>query len=151
MFAIGLILIVLAIIVIGYVIFATGDLSALEIDWGIFNASLTPLQLFFLGAATILVLCVGSLMVGIGLKRAGAKRSEVRRLRKEVKSQEPTKKEIKKENKEAANRGEDHSSAQPPTAPLPRQGTNPGQGTNTQQGTSPGQGANTPPPPPPRA
>ncbi|MGB5952770.1 MAG: LapA family protein [Ornithinimicrobium sp.] len=85
MFAVGLILVVLALIVILYVIFATGGLEPMSIDWGIFTADLTPLQLFFLGAATIVVMAIGVAMLSIGLKKQGEKRAEVKRLRKEVK------------------------------------------------------------------
>lgn len=85
MFAIGLILIILAIIVVVYVIFATSGLEPMSIDWGVFTADLTPLQLFFLGAVTILVLALGSVLLSIGLKSQGEKRAEVKRLRKEVK------------------------------------------------------------------
>lgn len=86
MFVIGAILIVLAIIVVIYVTFATRSLDPLTIDWGPFTAALTPLQLFFLGAVTILVLAIGAVMFSIGLKSQGAKRAEVKQLRKEVKA-----------------------------------------------------------------
>lgn len=84
MFAAGLILIILAIIVVVYVIFATSGLEAMSIDWGVFTADLTPLQLFFLGAVTVLVLAIGSVMLSVGLKSQGEKRAEMKRLRKEV-------------------------------------------------------------------
>ncbi|MGB3827960.1 MAG: hypothetical protein WA962_04220 [Ornithinimicrobium sp.] len=84
MFVVGAILIVLAIIVVIYVTFATRNLDPLSIDWGPFTAALTPLQLFFLGAVAILVLSIGAVMFSIGLKSQGAKRAEVKRLRKEV-------------------------------------------------------------------
>ncbi|HKJ12375.1 MAG TPA: LapA family protein [Ornithinimicrobium sp.] len=84
MFAAGLILIILAIIVVIYVIFATTGLEAMSIDWGVFTADLTPLQLFLLGAVTVLVLAIGSVMLSVGLKTQGEKRAEVKRLRKEV-------------------------------------------------------------------
>lgn len=138
MFAIGLILIILAIIVIAYVIFATRDLEVLTIDWGIVQTDLSPLQLFFLGAVTVLVLSIGSGMLGVGLKRAGAKRAEVKRLRKEVKAQDPNAKQpTKKELKAAAKRGEDISPKQAPAQKQPE----------TKQ--FPQQDGNTPPPPPP--
>ncbi len=86
MFVIGAILIVLAIIVVIYVTFATRSLDPLTIDWGPFTAALTPLQLFFLGAVAILVLAIGAVMFSIGLKSQGAKRAEVKALRKEVKA-----------------------------------------------------------------
>jgi len=86
MFVIGAILIVLAIIVVIYVTFATRSLDPLTIDWGPFTAALTPLQLFFLGAVTILVLAIGAVMFSIGLRSQGAKRAEVKQLRKEVKA-----------------------------------------------------------------
>ncbi len=85
MFVVGAILIVLAIIVVIYVTFATSGLDPLLIDWGPFTAALTPVQLFFLGAVTILVLSIGAVMFSIGLKTQGAKRAEVKQLRKEVK------------------------------------------------------------------
>jgi len=84
MFAAGLILIILAIIVVIYVIFATSGLDPMSIDWGVFTADLTPLQLFLLGAVTVLVLAIGSVMLSVGLKTQGEKRAEVKRLRKEV-------------------------------------------------------------------
>ncbi|MGB7448183.1 MAG: hypothetical protein WA892_03555 [Ornithinimicrobium sp.] len=84
MFAAGLILIILAIIVVIYVIFATSGLEPMSIDWGVFTADLTPLQLFFLGAVTVLVLAIGSVMLSVGLKSQGEKRAEMKRLRKEV-------------------------------------------------------------------
>ncbi len=84
MFVVGAILIVLAIIVVIYVTFATRNLDPLSIDWGPFTAALTPLQLFFLGAAAILVLAIGAVMFSIGLRTQGSKRAEVKRLRKEV-------------------------------------------------------------------
>ncbi|MGB3186093.1 MAG: hypothetical protein WBG76_09595 [Ornithinimicrobium sp.] len=85
MFAIGLILVILAVIVVVYVMFATSGLEPMPIDWGVFTAELTPLQLFFLGAATIVVMAIGALMLSIGLKKQGEKRAEVKRLRQEVK------------------------------------------------------------------
>ncbi|CAN5608378.1 hypothetical protein BH23ACT6_BH23ACT6_10910 [soil metagenome] len=85
MFAVGLILVILALIVVVYVMFATSGLEPMSIDWGVFTADLTPLQLFFLGATTIVVMAIGTLMLSIGLKKQGEKRAEVKRLRKEVK------------------------------------------------------------------
>ncbi len=84
MLVVGAILIVLAIIVVIYVTFATRNLDPLSIDWGAFTAALTPLQLFFLGAVSILVLAIGVVMFSVGLRSQGAKRAEVKRLRKEV-------------------------------------------------------------------
>lgn len=84
MFAVGLILVVLALIVVVYVMFATGGLEPMSIDWGVFTADLTPLQLFFLGAVTIVVMAIGVVMLSIGLKKQGEKRAEVKRLRKDL-------------------------------------------------------------------
>ncbi len=89
MFAVGLILVILALIVVLYVIFATIGLESMSIDWGVFTADLTPLQLFFLGAVTIVVMAIGTLMLSIGLKKQGEKRAEVKRLRQEVKKGQP--------------------------------------------------------------
>lgn len=86
MLALGLILVLIAVVVVVYVTFATVGLDAMPIDWGIFTAELTPLQLFLLGAGTVLVLAIGTAILAAGLRRQTAKRAEVRRLRKEVKA-----------------------------------------------------------------
>ncbi len=88
MFALGLILVLLAVIVVIYVLIATGGEPAMKIDWFVFSADITPLGLFLLGAATVLVLSIGSVLLSIGLKRSGAKRAEVKKLRKEVKAKD---------------------------------------------------------------
>lgn len=88
MIALGLILVLLAVVVVAYVWFATRELPAMEIDWGVFTAQLTPFQLFVVGAATILVLAIGAAMLMAGLRKQRAKRAEIKRLRQEVKASE---------------------------------------------------------------
>lgn len=89
MVALGLILVLIAVVVVVYVWFATAGLPAMEIDWGIFTAELTPFQLFGVGAGTVLLLSLGAVVLSAGLKRQRAKRSEIKRLRKEVATSEP--------------------------------------------------------------
>lgn len=111
MFAVGLILVILALIVVLYVIFATSGLEPMSIDWGVFTADLTPLQLFFLGAVTIVVMAIGALMLSIGLKKQGEKRAEVKQLRKEVKAGKPR------------DDAQDRSGASGPTEPMDQKST----------------------------
>ena len=86
MIAIGLILVLLAVVVVAYVWFATSELPAMEIDWGVFTAELTPFQLFVVGAATVLVLSIGAAMLMAGLRKQREKRAEIKHLRKEVRA-----------------------------------------------------------------
>jgi hypothetical protein len=86
MIALGLILVLLAVVVVAYVWFATRELPAMEIDWGVFTAELTPFQLFVVGAATILVLSIGTAMLLAGLRKQREKRAEIKHLRREVRA-----------------------------------------------------------------
>lgn len=86
MFVLGLILVLIALVVILFVALATSGLPSMEIDWTIFTAQLSPLQLYFLGAATVLVLAIGMAMLVAGMRKQSTKRAEVRRLRQEVKA-----------------------------------------------------------------
>lgn len=90
MIALGLILVLIAVVVVAYVWFATSELPAMEIDWGVFTAELTPFQLFVVGAATILVLSVGTALLMAGLRKQREKRAEIKHLRKEVRAGDAT-------------------------------------------------------------
>lgn len=164
MFVIGAILIVLAIIVVIYVTFSTRSLEPLTIDWGPFTAALTPLQLFFLGAVTILVLAIGAVMFSLGLKSQGAKRAEVKQLRKEVKAvhADPSRstddakggKNTPHDSSESARPGRDDSrdgDGAGSSFGSPSSGSSTGQsGSRTPTTSTPTAGPTLPPPVPPR-
>lgn len=81
MLVIGLILIVIALVVVGYMWFGTTGLPGIDIDLAVFTLHLTPLEIFFLGAASILVLAIGTVLFAKGLRRQRARRKELRELR----------------------------------------------------------------------
>lgn len=84
MLILGLLLIIVALVVFGYLFFGTSDLEPLDIDLGVFTVELTPLHLFLLGAATLVVLVLGLLLLTLGLRAQRRRRREVKELRKVV-------------------------------------------------------------------
>lgn len=84
MLILGLLLIAAALVVFGYMFFGTSDLPSLDIDLGVFTVQLTPLHLYLLGAATLVVLALGLLALAAGMKAARRRRQEVKELRKAV-------------------------------------------------------------------
>lgn len=86
MLILGILLIVVALVVFGYMLLGTRDLDALQIDLGAFNVELTPLLLFLVGAATLAVLALGLLALAAGLRASRRRRQEVKDLRKAVRS-----------------------------------------------------------------
>lgn len=81
MLVIGLILILVALVVIGYMLFGTANLDSLEIDLGVMTVSLNPLQIFLLGAISVLILAVGTVLLFSGMRRQRRKRKELHDLR----------------------------------------------------------------------
>lgn len=84
MLILGLLLIVVAAVVFGYMFFGTSDLAPLDIDLGVFTVELTPLHLYLLGAATLVVLVLGLMALAAGLRASRRRRQEVKELRKAV-------------------------------------------------------------------
>ncbi len=84
MLILGLLLIVVAAVVFGYMFFGTSDLEPLDIDLGVFTVQLTPLHLYLLGAATLVVLALGLVALAAGLRASRRRRHEVKELRKAV-------------------------------------------------------------------
>lgn len=84
MLILGILLIAVALVVFGYMFFGTSDLAPMDIDLGIFTVQLTPLHLYLLGAATLVVLTLGLLTLVAGLRASRRRRREVKELRKAV-------------------------------------------------------------------
>lgn len=84
MLILGLLLIVVALVVFGYLFLGTRDLEPLQIDLSVFTVELTPLHLFLLGAGTLVVLVLGLLFLTLGLRASRRRRHEVKELRKAV-------------------------------------------------------------------
>ncbi len=89
MLILGLILIIIALVVIGYMWFGTAELGAIPIDLGVFTVQLTPLYIFLLGGAALLVLALGAVILSSGLRRQSRKRREIKDLRKQVAHDHP--------------------------------------------------------------
>ncbi len=89
MLILGLILIIIALVVIGYMWFGTAELGAIPIDLGVFTVQLTPLYIFLLGGAALLVLALGAVTLSSGLRRQSRKRKEVKDLRRQVAQDHP--------------------------------------------------------------
>jgi ABC-type nickel/cobalt efflux system permease component RcnA len=81
MLVIGLILILVALVVIGYMAFGTANLESIQIDMGMMTVNLNPLEIFILGAACVLVLAIGAVLLFSGLRRQRRKRKELQDLR----------------------------------------------------------------------
>ena len=84
MLILGLLLIVVAAVVFGYMFFGTSDLEPLDIDLGVFTVQLTPLHLYLLGAATLVILALGLVSLAAGMRASRRRRHEVKELRKAV-------------------------------------------------------------------
>lgn len=84
MLILGLLLIVVAGVVFGYMFLGTNDLGPLDIDLGVFTVQLTPLHLYLLGAATLVVLALGLMALAAGMRASRRRRHEVKELRKAV-------------------------------------------------------------------
>lgn len=169
MFALGLILVLLAVIIVIYVLIATGGEPAMKIDWFVFSADITPLGLFLLGAATVLVLSIGSVLLSIGLKRSGAKRAEVKKLRKEVKAKDssngsrdshdtqPRRDTTTEDSKSKDTRTKDSSDGERDRSSSHDRPKDPSSSSHDRDAASPSEGSGgttqriPPPPPPPRS
>lgn len=81
MLVIGLILVLIALVVVGFMAFGTANLDKVEIDLGVLTANLNPLEIFGLGALCIVVLVLGLLLMFTGLRRQRRKRKELHELR----------------------------------------------------------------------
>lgn len=81
----GLILLLLALAVIGYMWFATAGMAPVEIDYGILNVSLTPFWLFVAGGIALAVATSGLWLIGVGARSKARKAKEVRELRRQAK------------------------------------------------------------------
>lgn len=84
MLFIGLVLVILALVTIGYMWFGTAGLDPVEVDLGAFTMTLSPLWIFLLGAASVLVLAIGSALLVAGLRRRQRQRRELRELRRKA-------------------------------------------------------------------
>lgn len=84
MLILGLLLVAAALVVFGYMFFGTSDLTPLDVDLGVFTVELTPLHLYLLGAATLVVFGLGLMALAAGLKASRRRRQEVKELRKAV-------------------------------------------------------------------
>ncbi len=84
MLVLGILLTAAALVVFGFLFFGTRNLPSLQVDLGVLTVELTPLQLYLLGAATLVVLVLGLMVLGIGLRRSRRQRKEVRDLRQAV-------------------------------------------------------------------
>lgn len=84
MLVLGIILVLLAVVCFGYLWFGTQSLPATDVDLGVFLVSLTPLQLYLLGAATLVILVVGLALLAAGTRASARRRREVKTLRKQV-------------------------------------------------------------------
>ncbi|MCK0113136.1 hypothetical protein MWU75_13380 [Ornithinimicrobium sp. F0845] len=89
MLILGLALVIVALVVFGYLFFGTSDLEPLQIDLGVFTVELTSLQLYLLGAATLVVLVLGLLLATMGLRASRRRQREVKELRKAVEERPP--------------------------------------------------------------
>lgn len=81
MLILGLLLAAAALVVFGYMLFGTRDLDPLQIDLGVFAVKLTPMHLYLLGAATLVVLVLGLFFLTLGLRAQRRRRREVKELR----------------------------------------------------------------------
>lgn len=90
MLILGLLLAVAALVVFGFMYFGTTDLNPLEIDLGIISVQLTPLHLYLLGAATLVVLVLGLFFLTLGLRTSRRRRREVKELRAAVQDGDTT-------------------------------------------------------------
>lgn len=88
MLILGLLLMAVALVVFGYLLFGTQDLDPLQIDLGVFTVHLTPMHLYLLGAATLVVLVLGLLFLTLGLRAQRRRRREVKELRAAVREGE---------------------------------------------------------------
>lgn len=164
MLILGLLLAAAALVVFGYMLFGTQDLDPLQIDLGVFTVELTPMHLYLLGAATLVVLVLGLLFLTLGLRAQRRRRREVKELRAAVRDGEAgSGRGVAPEPETAVGRDRHAGRGTPPgragdapyerdvtghrpdDAPPPRPGSGPG-GTPppSPQGTGPG-GAPAPP------
>lgn len=81
MLVVGLILTVIALVVVGFMVFGATNVARVELDLGVVTLNLTPLEIFGLGAAVVLVLTLGLWLTLRGAKRQRAKRKELKELR----------------------------------------------------------------------
>lgn len=125
MVVLGLILLVLALAVVAYMWFATGDSSAVGIDYGILNVDLHPFWLFVAGGITLAAATCGLWMMAVGTRSKARKAKEVRELRRQA-----------KEADRRAVRADDASSLDRPAGSTgrPGYGTAPGRATGTTEG-----------------
>lgn len=109
MLVIGILLLIVALVVFGFLWFGTEGLAPIEVDLGVFTASLSPLQLFLLGAATLVVLVLGLVCLVLGLRAARRRRKEVRELRKVAERQPETVSRRHPEDREVITRSRDET------------------------------------------
>ncbi len=88
MLVLGIVLVLVALVAIGYMWFGTQGQAPLAIDLGAFEINLTPLQLFLLGAACLVVLFLGLVLTLSGMRRQAKRRREVKDLRHQVRAQD---------------------------------------------------------------
>lgn len=139
MLILGILLIIVALVVFGYMFFGTSDLPAMDIDLGIFTVQLTPLHLYLLGAATLAVLALGLLTLFAGLRASRRRRHEVKELRKAVRDGDAPRGErpSARSDRSDTRQTTDYEREVPPPAPAPDGQTH---GTHTATGTAPTSG-----------
>ena len=81
----GLILLLLALAVVGYMWFATAGMAPVDIDYGILNISLEPFWLFVAGGIALAAATSGLWIMGVGAKTKARKSKEMRELRRQAK------------------------------------------------------------------
>lgn len=81
----GLILLLLALAVIGFMWFATAGMASVNIDYGILNVSLTPFWLFVAGGIALAAATCGLWIMAVGARTRTRKAKEVRELRRQAK------------------------------------------------------------------
>lgn len=81
MIVIGVILAVVALVIVGFMLFGTRDLGPIDVDLGVLTAQLTPMHLYLLGAATLIIFVLGLFFLSLGLRAQRRHRREVKELR----------------------------------------------------------------------
>lgn len=138
----GLILLILAILVIGYVWLATGGMAPVSIDYGILNVELSPLWFFFAGGITLAVATSGLWLMGVGAKASARRAKEVRELRRQA--QDADRRTQRGRDRDNLGKGTDHGTGST-TAPAGRGGAVAGgtRGTSAPATTGPTGGPGT--------
>lgn len=126
----GLILLLLALAVIGYMWFATQGMAPVDIDYGILNISLEPFWLFVAGGIALAAATCGLWIMGVGAKSRARKAKEMRELRRQAK-------EADRRAERAGDSASLGRSSGTPAPATPRTTTAPSRTTTQPSGTAP--------------